>query len=198
MVSASNLYLSWMSGSHCHLSVTLDCTTTLSNKILHSSTNSSSHAHKRLLQLHASLPTSQPCAHKSTTILNLFVERSNKRANLLHKGTSPTHLSNQKKVLVPSPRTFDTLSSNQPPSISPAPSLIFAIFLHQDETLRPPTSNLPASSSYLATKTLYQNPPLSTNILQHHLPNKAMLNSFNRLNPKPPYSFCKQIELQAI
>jgi len=61
-----------------------------------------------------------------------------------------------------------------------------------------PAPNLPASTPYLATSTLYQNPPLSTNNLQHHLPNKAKLNSLNYLTPKPPYSFCKQIELQAI
>jgi len=120
------------------------CTATLLNKILHSSTISSSHTHKRLLQLHASPPTSQPSAHISATILNSFVVRSNKRANRQHKGTSPAHLSNQKKVLVPSPITFDALSSNQPPSISPTPSLIFVISLHQDETLRPlPPTSMP-------------------------------------------------------
>jgi len=123
---------------------------------------------------------------------------SNKRRNLVHKGTSPSHLSYQKKVLVPFPTFFDTLSANQSPSTSPTPSLIFATSRHQDETLRPPTSYRPVVSPYRVIKTLYHNPPLSTNIRQHHLPNRALLNSCNFLTPNPPYSLRKKIELQVI
>lgn len=46
--------------------------------------------------------------------------------------------------------------------MSPLPSLIFAISHYQEETFRPPTSNLPESTPYLATNTLNQKPSLST------------------------------------
>jgi len=129
---------------------------------------------------------------------NLLVAKSNKRLNRVHKGTLPTHLSYQNNVRDPSPTLFDTLSANQPPFASHIPSLILTNSLHQKETLWPPASNLPASSPYRTANTLYQNPFLSTNIRQHHLPNKALLNSLVCLTPNPPYSFCKHIELQAI
>ena len=162
-----------MSRSHCHLSETLGFTKTLASKSLHSPDSISSHAHNLLIHLHASPPSSQPRSHMSDTEHNLSDAKLNNQASLLHNGVSPNHLSYHNRVFVPSPITFDTLSANQPLSLSPTPSLIFVISLHQEETLRPPTANFPASSPYLATNTLYHNPPLSTNNLHHNLPNKA-------------------------
>ena len=148
------VYPPGMSESHCHLSEISDCSITPSSKRLHPSIISSSHTHNLLLQLHASPPSSQPSAQMWATVLNLFVAKSNNRANCLQKGTSSNHLSNQKKVFFPSPNTFDTLYANKPPPSSPTPSLIFAISFHQEETLQPPTSNL-LPPRHISPPTLY-------------------------------------------
>ena len=70
--------------------------------------------------------------------------------------------------------------------------------------LPPPTRTTPApylQPPCLLTVSRRQHPephpPLSTSIRQHHLPNKAILNSFNRLTPNPSYSLGKEIKLQA-
>jgi len=86
------------------------------------------------------------------------------------------------------------LSSNQLPTPNPIPlrttNKSFA-------TLTCP-SRLPSTALavYLATKTLYQKLSLSTYILQHHLPNKARINSHVLLTPKPLTSIPKKIEAQ--
>jgi len=149
------------------------------------------------------LPNSQPspptlCLAPSShhrenivvTVLDLFAAKSNKRLNLLQKGTSPNHLSHQNKVYVPSPTFRDILSKNRSPSTSPTTYLIFP---PPKRNTPAPTSNFTASSPYLATNTLYHKPPLSTNNLQHHFPINAKFNSLNCLTPKPPCSFRKQI-----
>ena len=76
---------------------------------------SSSHAHSLLLHLHASPPSSQPSVNISSIILDLLDDKSNKRGKRLRRGTSPTHLSYQKKVCKPSPTFLDILSANQAP-----------------------------------------------------------------------------------
>jgi len=52
----------------------------------------------------------------------------------------------------------------------------------------------PPISPYLAFKTRYQSPSLSTDILQHHFPNKDKLKNPNLLTPNPPSSFGKQMD----
>jgi len=97
-----------VSGFHYHLSEISVCKTISLRRLLHSTTNSSFHAHNLLLQLHASPPSSQPRLNMSATVHNLLFDKLNRQLNRERSGTSPNHLSYQKKVLVPSPTLFDT------------------------------------------------------------------------------------------
>ena len=182
---------------HFQVSVTLICKQTLRNKIIHSPSISSSHTHNRLLHLQPSPPSSHPLENICATVMDLSTASSNRRLKRTQNGTAPNHTSCQNKVSAPSPTSRHIPSWNHPPPTPPKPSLILAISHHQEEPLRPPTANLPASSPYRATNTLYQKHPLSSNNLQYHLPNKARLNSLNRLTPNPPPSLDKQTKLQA-
>jgi hypothetical protein len=140
----------------------------------------------------ASLFDPHPNNDISATVSCLVSAKSYKRLNCTHNGIPSTQGSVQKKVADPSPTLLVTCSSNHLLSCSP-PSQIRIISFHHNEPLRPPTRTLRPSTPYQATNTQYHNPSLSTIILQHHLPRRAMLNSLNCLTPKPPYSFRKQI-----
>jgi len=56
----------------------------------------------------------------------------------------------------------------------------------------------PHTRPYLAASSWNYKPSLSTNILQHHLPNNAKLNSLILLTPKLPISLSKQMDCQSI
>jgi len=66
-----------------------------------------------------------------------------------------------------------------------------------NRTISPSLFQPPPSSSYLAFRTQYHKPSLSTNIRQHHFPSKTTLNSFILLTPDPPSSFGKQTVSQS-
>jgi len=84
---------------------------------------------------------------------------------------NPTHII-LKPTPLQQPHTTANTSDHSPPRRTISPTL-----------LQPPPS-----SPYLACKTRYHNPSLSTNIRQHHFPNKDTLNpsTFSRLDHPPP------------
>jgi len=132
------------------------------------------------------------------TVTTLLTANSYSRLKRSHNGTLPHQQPRQKSVSTPSPKCLLTHDANHPSPPSHIPSLILTISRHQEEQLRPPSSKPPSSTPYLATNTLRHNPSLSTNNLQHHFPNKAVLKSLNLRTPIPPYSFLKHIEFQPI
>ena len=102
-------------------------------------------------------------------------------------------------VSVPSPTLRVRLSSNQRPTPTPAPPLMLFRLFHQTEPPLPPSTILPPTSPYLATKTLYHHKLLGSSFnLQHYLPSNAKLNFLNLLTPNPPFSFLQQIVSQLI
>jgi len=172
----------------------LACKETVSNKVLHSTTSSSSHTHNLLLHFHASPPTSHPKSFICATVNNLFSDKSNNLRKRTIRGTSPTHLSNQNKVFNPFPILRLTLSAYQLLNASPQPSRILTISLHQTDPSHPPACKRPPSRPYLTAKILNHMPSLSVTYLQHHFPNNATLNSLSLLTPKPRTPLSKQTQ----
>lgn len=136
---------------------------------------------------------SQPKALMAATDTHLSSDKSNNHLNLSHIRISLNRLFVQNKAYASLPTLRVTSHILfKPTPLKPASSWILTISFHKLDPPWPPSFTRQPSTPYLATSTWYHNPPWSTNILQHHLPNIATLNSLKRLIPKHPSSFsCK-------
>ena len=101
-----------------------------------------------------------------------LIQSSDQMVFLLPNSTNPTII--PKQSICPISHLPRSHLLKQSPSLLPPPSLIFTISLHHMEQLRLPSFNLPCTAPYCANNTLYKRLPLSTNNLQHHLPNKTI------------------------
>jgi len=120
----------WRSNKHLQESWALTCKTTLESNAEHSFTLSSSHANNLPRHSHPPPPTSQPALHISSTVHSLLTAKSKRQGNLQRKGVSPTQLSCQNNVFLPSLSILRMLSSNHLPTPSPNPSRILQTDRH--------------------------------------------------------------------
>jgi len=98
------------------------CKTTLFIREAQSVTLSSSHAIKRRRHTHPKPPASHPKRAISSTKHSLLTDNSYRRLNWIFKGTPPSQLSVQRKVVLPSPTTRLILLSNHLSTAAPLPS----------------------------------------------------------------------------
>jgi len=112
--------------------------------------------------------------------------------------TLSTNQGHQDKVDSPSPNSRLQLSSIQIPTPVPTPFLMLVKLFNQIEPPSASSRILPPFSPYLLDKTLCHKLWRSSFNIQHHLSNKAILNSLNHLTPKQPFSSLQQIEPQFI
>ena len=174
-----------------HRSSMSTCRVTIANLSTHSLTNSSSHANNFLCHFQASPPTSHPIIFMSAMVTSLFSANSNNLWQLTSRGTPSSHESLQNKVYNPFLTSRFILSTNYPSFTKPSPILLFYQLSHQTDPLLPSKHNWPPSSPYRATNTLYHKFSISFNTLQTHFPSNKILNSFNLLRPKLPFSLSK-------
>ena len=145
----------------------------LTRNSLHSLTSSSSQANTLRLHCHASPSSPHPRENISVTVSILLTTKSKSRLNyilkLYHQSTGPTK-KEYEFLLLP-------LGQCCQQTTYPHPHQSHLWLFHQTELLRPPSSILPPTSPYLATRTLYHKLIFSTFNVQHYLPSKVKLNS---------------------
>lgn len=149
---------------------TLTCKVTMLSKVVHSTTNSFSHTNKWRLQFQASPPSSHPKANIFVIDVPWLIDNTSNLLNNSVIGIPPTNYQTKNKYQ----------HNHPPPSLnSLQTNFNLRTQYHYESTPTPSTKHnhlylLPSSapsSPYFALKTVYHNPHLSTNILQHHFPN---------------------------
>lgn len=126
---------------HLHSSLISTYSMTVSNKFIHSSTNSNSHTESLLLRFQTS-PPSPPTPRKYLCYGGWlkFSDKSYKRENLSQRGASLTHISDQNNTLAPLPTLSRKFLVKQLPTTRSTPSRMLTIPLYHTDTsiLQPP------------------------------------------------------------
>lgn len=113
---------------------------------------------KILFHLHSSPSTPHPNLIISATVILESTCKSKIRLNLSRNKPPSNQGSFQEEELSPLPRRQPKLTSNQPLSRTPTPSLTPHKSIHQLDTIGQPTLIQPPSTPYFASKTLHHSP----------------------------------------